>query len=67
MSEHTEITLRCRNCGKASTVLASTEGLRKWADGELIQAALPDLSPEQRELLISRFCSRCFDSLFAEA
>lgn len=61
-----EITLRCRICGKTSTAVVSTQGLRDWANGALIQNALPELSPEQRELLISSLCSTCFDKLFAE-
>jgi hypothetical protein len=38
----------------------------KWQNGMLIQKAMPYLTTEQRELLISGYCSPCFDQLFAE-
>lgn len=38
-----------------------------WAarnNGALTQDALPHLTPDQRELLISNICQRCFDAAF---
>lgn len=37
-----------------------------WKNGELIQKAMPYLSPGERELLISQVCSDCFDSVTYE-
>ena len=37
---------------------------RRRQRGELIQEALPELSADQRELLISGTCPKCWDELF---
>jgi hypothetical protein len=34
--------------------------------GPLIQDALPDLTPGEREFLLTGCCESCFDRLFAE-
>jgi len=37
----------------------------RWEEeGELIQNALPYLSADERELLISGICGGCFDKMF---
>ena len=35
-----------------------------WENGELIQNAMPYLSADERELLISGTCGTCFDNMF---
>ena len=39
-------------------------GLKAWEDGELIQDALPNLTADQRELLISGTCDDCWKTMF---
>ena len=39
------------------------KGLVRRHQGEAMQDAFPTLNPAQRELLISRICPRCFDSI----
>lgn len=39
-------------------------GFDRWQDGELIQRALPDLTPTQREQLISNLCPDCQRKVF---
>jgi hypothetical protein len=41
--------------------------LAAYEAGELIQRAMPDVSEDERELLISGVCGQCFDELFKEA
>jgi len=37
-----------------------------WKEGKLIQDAMPYLTPEEREMLISGICGECFNYLFGE-
>lgn len=43
----------CQVTGIAYHVDVPLEGWRRWQRGELIQRALPDVSPDDREFLIS--------------
>lgn len=54
----------CHFCGKIKEVEVSGEGYHKWKAGMLIQRALPELSVEQRELLISHTCPACWNEMF---
>jgi len=54
----------CGDCGKTFPLTMSKEGYEAWIMGELIQRALPELTPGDRELLISRTCDDCFTKLF---
>ena len=38
----------------------------RWQSGELIQNVFPELSVNEREMLISSVCGTCFDSLGEE-
>jgi hypothetical protein len=37
----------------------------RWQNGEHIQNVAPYLSADDRELLISGMCGKCFDEIFA--
>ena len=39
---------------------------KNWQEGALIQDALPYLTTDQRELLISATCGTCWDDMFGE-
>lgn len=56
----------CPRCGKAQNLSVPLEGFKAWQNGQLIQRALPTLSSDQREALISGFCQQCGDDMFAE-
>lgn len=63
----TVVHVTCVLCGAAHTVLVPTDGYKKWAQGRAhIQDALPGLSAEERELLMSGICPRCWDKTFGE-
>ena len=40
------------------------EDVTAWENGELIQNAMPYLSADEREVLISGTCGPCFDRMF---
>lgn len=54
----------CPFCGNTHFVRCREDGFDAWQDGELIQFALPELSPTEREQLISRLCPNCQELIF---
>lgn len=58
--DRARILVKCRVCGQEHSLLTSESGYQQWIDGELIQRAMPELKPNDRELLISGTCSGCW-------
>ena len=59
-----EVVEVCPFCGEIHSVVVPAEGYFAWQSGELIQNALPMLTPTQREQIISGICPRCQNSIF---
>ena len=59
-----KIQRQCKICRKVFTVEISEEAYEMWMNGVNIQDAAPEMSADDRELLISGFCGKCYDSLF---
>lgn len=57
------IVTRCPSCGKKSEIPVRPEQLAAWLrpGGPLVQDAFPELSADDRELLISGLCPPCWD------
>jgi hypothetical protein len=65
MASRVSITVECGNCGAEQAPLWTThQQLKAWVNGAHIQAVMPDLSPAERELLISGTCAACFEQMF---
>jgi len=60
------VSVGCAYCLEVYTFECSTSGVVAWQAGELIQNALPELSADQRELMISGTCGKCWDKMFPE-
>lgn len=60
------ITTTCPKCKNRQDIRVNKEGYHKWQDGMLIQKALPELSSNESEALITGICSTCWDELFSE-
>lgn len=61
------VEVTCIVCGARHVVKVPKIGYMLWRSGQaLIQDALPELSDDERELLLSNICPRCFDAAFAE-
>lgn len=58
------VDIRCIMCKTDFMLDVPQEGYRAWRSGEKIQKALPTLTPDQRELLLSGICGECFDKIF---
>lgn len=67
--ENQRITLEgvCTLCGREQEIQVNQERYRTWKEsGAYIQDALPELTPGEREFLISGICEKCFDKQFGE-
>ena len=57
---------QCRICKTNYKFQVPEAGLKRWQEGARIQEVLPMLTPDQRELMISGICGKCFDKMFRE-
>jgi len=62
--QKTNLNAVCVRCGETTTITANVSDVVAWQEGELIQDVLGYLSKEERELLISKTCGKCFDEMF---
>ena len=60
------ITTTCPLCGDTEDIYTPTKNFIDWEDGMLIQKAMPFLSDDDRERLVSGLCPACFDKMFLE-
>ena len=60
------IEIICPFCGAEHSVEVDSAQFEAWQNGELIQRAMPDLAPTEREQLISRMCPKCQAEVFGE-
>lgn len=56
--------ISCKYCHNDFDVPVTPEQIRRWRNGGLIQRIMPNLSADQRELLMTRTCGTCFDKMF---
>lgn len=58
-----KISRTCIKCASERIIEAPVKGLAEWSHGGLIQDAMPDLSAEDREMLISGICPSCWEEM----
>jgi hypothetical protein len=58
------ITGTCPSCKKEWKLEVSLAGIKKWGNGACIQDALPELTPAERELLMTGICDPCYQKMF---
>lgn len=56
----------CRFCHARVRVAVPTTGFYNWQKGALIQNAMPEVSADSREFLISKICPACQKVIFGE-
>jgi len=56
----------CRVCAEPREITVPAAGFMAWQRGEFIQDAMPEVSAEDREQLISQTCPTCWDEMFPE-
>ena len=54
----------CPCCGRENEVEVNHTDYLDWQNGELAQDAFPYLSANEREMLISGCCPRCWNKMF---
>ena len=54
----------CRKCNDQVEMKVNIDDVTAWENGKLIQDAMPYLTPDEREVLISGTCGPCFDKMF---
>ena len=57
-----EVSVRCE-CGVRASITVPVVGFNQWVSGSMIQRAMPQVSPEDREFLISRTCPDCWNDM----
>ena len=68
--DHKNLIIQCPHCGKTSTLKLDVEktklfdaGMKAYKNGALVQNAFPFLTADERELLISGICSKCWSAM----
>jgi hypothetical protein len=69
-----ELSVTCRWCKQTHKIDMSVCGgseqvevaLKNWQRGMLIQNTFPQLGNDERELMISQTCAKCWEELFKE-
>jgi hypothetical protein len=62
----TVITKECPFCFKTNSVKVKLSELTHWHGGMLIQNAFKSLNADQREILQTGICPKCWDETFGE-
>lgn len=61
------INTTCPFCGKTTPVqIRRVADYNAWQNGALAQDAFPHLSADEREMLISGICPKCWEKTFEE-
>lgn len=66
MEEQVAVRRQCIVCGQQTVRLVDRDKFRRWQDGEHIQRVWPELSPGQREELMTGTHEECWDKMFSE-
>lgn len=56
----------CRMCNNPVVFEISREAYDKWKAGAHLQDVAPELTVDEREIMISGVCGNCFDKMFGE-
>lgn len=56
----------CSLCHSSHKFLINEKDLVRFHNGEHIQDVMPYLTADERELMISGICGKCFDEVFSE-
>ena len=64
ISDAGTVVVGCIKCAEAQHITVGNADLDSWENGALIQDAMPYLSADDREILISGICGECFDKIY---
>tara|TARA_R100000306_G_C4332894_1_gene121189 strand:+ start:230 stop:436 length:207 start_codon:yes stop_codon:yes gene_type:complete len=60
------VILSCHKCKKNVSFVIDKKGYERWMKGALIQNALPGLTNQEREMLITQMCIKCWKKMFED-
>jgi hypothetical protein len=63
---NTKIKTKCAFCRTCKDITVPTKQYKAWKAGKHIQLAMPKLSDDDRELIISGICPKCWNEKFAD-
>ena len=66
IGEFTILRIPCRICKTVHVITLDAADWSAYNQGMLIQDAMPNVSKNSRELIISGTCGICFDNLFGD-
>lgn len=61
-----KLEIKCVFCKLPNIVECDEAGFDRYKNGEPIQTALPELSADERELIHSGICPKCWDNMFPD-
>ena len=64
MTEIILLEIKCPFCKKSHFVKTTEEEYMNYCAGELVQNAFPNLTPTEREQIISHLCPECQERIF---
>ena len=64
LSRQDMIQATCQHCKESSELAVNKQDIIDWTAGKYIQDAMPYLSADERELLISGTCGKCWENMF---
>lgn len=56
----------CPVCGQFTYLTVDKAAFERWLSGQHVQAAFPELSEDEREMLVSGMCAPCWADLNPE-
>ena len=65
MKEKIDFRIRCIKCNKYHSISCTIDQYDQWKAGTYIQWAMPHLTVNERELMISKICGECFDKMYS--
>ena len=65
-SEESQMQVNCVKCDRPVDVPCTEQQIKVWQDGEMIQNAMPNLTADQREMLITGICGICWEVMFGQ-
>lgn len=62
----TKFTKYCRLCNEEHEIFVDTNDFIDWQEGKYVQQVWPNLTADDREVMISGTCGPCFDKMFGD-
>ena len=59
-----DIDTECPMCCETHIIKVAIDDYIRWQHGELIQKSFPYLSAEEREMIKTGICGKCWDKMF---